>query len=148
MRSGAPDFLLVFTALSMFSWVGGARLIRSQVLAVRETDYVVAARSMGASGVQIIWRHILPNVSNLVIVGLSMGMAGIVGSEIALSWLGVGVQPPTPSFGGLINEWSGISNLRRHPFLLIGPSVVVASLIFAWNLLGDALNDVLNVRRR
>ena len=148
VRSGAPDFLLVFTALSMFSWVGGARLIRSQVLAVRETDYVVAARSMGASGVQIIWRHILPNVSNLVIVGLSMGMAGIVGSEIALSWLGVGVQPPTPSFGGLINEWSGISNLRRHPFLLIGPSVVVASLIFAWNLLGDALNDVLNVRRR
>ncbi len=147
VRSGAPDYILVFGALSLFSWVGAARLIRSQVLALRETDYVMAARAMGAPGRAIIWRHLLPNVSNLVIVGLSAAMGGIVGSEIALSWLGVGVQPPHASFGGLIREWSGISNLRTHPYLLLFPAMIAASLIFAWNLLGDALNDVLSPRR-
>lgn len=147
VRSGAPDYILVFGALSLFAWVGSARLIRSQVLALREADYVLAARAMGASRRRIIWAHLLPNVSNLVIVGLSAGMAGIVGSEIALSWLGLGVQPPNPSFGGLIAEWSGISNLRAHPFLLLFPASIAATLILAWNLLGDALNDVLNPRR-
>jgi ABC-type dipeptide/oligopeptide/nickel transport system permease subunit len=147
VETGAPDYLLVFSALSLFAWVGGARLIRSQVLALRETDYVMAARAMGASRWRIIFRHLLPNVSNLIIVGLSAGMAGIVGSEIALSWLGLGVKPPNPSFGALILEWSGISNLRTHPTLLLFPATVVALLILSWNLLGDALNDVLNPRR-
>ena len=147
VSSGAPDYILVFGALSLFSWVGSARLIRSQVLALRETQYVLAARSIGASRRRIIFVHLLPNVSNLIIVGMSAGMGGIVGSEIALSWLGLGVQPPNPSFGGLIREWSGLSNLRTHPFLLLGPAGVAAALIFSWNLLGDALNDVLNPRR-
>lgn len=147
VSSGAPDYILVFGALSIFSWVGAARLIRSQVLALRESDYVLAARAMGAHGRSIMWRHLLPNVSNLVIVGLSASMGGIVGSEIALSWLGVGVQPPNASFGGLIREWSGISNLRTHPYLLLFPAMIAAALIFAWNLLGDALNDVLSPRR-
>ncbi len=147
VRSGAPDYILVFGALSIFAWVGAARLIRSQVLALREMDYVTAARAMGASRRRIILSHLLPNVTNLIVVGLSAGMAGIVGSEIALSWLGLGVQPPNPSFGGLIAEWSGISNLRAHPFLLLFPATIAATLILSWNLLGDALNDVLNPRR-
>lgn len=148
VSSGLPDYFLVFGALSLFGWVGIARIIRSQILALRETDYVVAARAMGASVWRIIGLHLLPNVTNLIIVGLSASLAGIAGSEIALSWLGVGVRPPHPSFGALIFDASSARVLQAYPHMLLGPAVTVAVLIFSFNLLGDALNDLLNPRRR
>jgi ABC-type dipeptide/oligopeptide/nickel transport system permease subunit len=145
---GVADYFVLFGALALFSWVGTARLIRSQVLALREAEFIVAARAAGASTTRILWSHLLPNVSNLIIVGLSAGLGAIAGSEIALSWLGLGVQPPAPSFGRLINEFSGPFTLRTYPYLLLFPALVVAALLYAFNLLGDALNDVLNPRRR
>ncbi len=145
---GFPDYVVIFGALSLFAWVGGARLIRSQVLALRETEYVQAARGMGASTTRIIVHHLLPNVSNIVIVSLSASLGAIATTEIALSWFGVGVQPPTPSFGVMLFEGGSIRTLQADPHLLIVPAVVVATLIFSFNLLGDALNDVLTPRAR
>jgi ABC-type dipeptide/oligopeptide/nickel transport system permease subunit len=145
---GLPDYILIFGALSLFAWVGGARVIRSQILALRETEYVVAARAMGASTWRVIFRHLLPNVSNIIIVGLSASLGAIAGTEIALTWFGVGIQPPTPSFGAMLFEGGSIRTLQANPHLLLVPGAVVAALIFAFNLLGDALTDVLTPRAR
>lgn len=147
--SGAPDYLLIFGALSLFSWVGGARVIRSQVLALRETDYVTAARALGATDARVIVRHLLPNVSNLVIVSVSSGLGAIAGSEILLTWFGVGIQPPHPSFGIMIYDAStSIRAFSEHPYLIAVPASVVGTLILAFNLLGDAVNDVFTPRAR
>jgi ABC-type dipeptide/oligopeptide/nickel transport system permease subunit len=145
---GLADYILIFGALSLFAWVGGARVIRSQILALRETEYVVAARAMGASTWRVIFRHLLPNVSNIIIVGLSASLGAIAGTEIALTWFGVGIQPPTPSFGAMLYEGGSIRTLQANPHLLLVPGAVVAALIFAFNLLGDALTDVLTPRAR
>ena len=145
---GLADYIVIFGALSLFAWVGGARVIRSQILALRQTEYVVAARAMGASVWRVIFRHLLPNVSNIVIVSLSAGLGGIAGTEIALTWFGVGIQPPTPSFGTMLYEGGSIRTLQAYPHLLLVPGAVVAALIFAFNLLGDALTDVLTPRAR
>lgn len=145
---GAADYFLIFGALSLFFWVGGARVIRSQVLALRETEYVLAARSMGAGTWRILVAHLLPNVSPIIIVGVSASLGAIAGSEIALTFLGVGVHDPTPSFGAMIFDASPQPVLRNHPHLLLAPAIVVAILIFAFNLLGDALNDALTPRAR
>ena len=101
--------------------MGGARVIRSQVLALRETEYVMAARAMGASTWRIIFQHLLPNVSNIIIVSLSASLGAIAGTEIALTWFGVGVQPPTPSFGAMLFEGGSIRTLQANPHLLLVP---------------------------
>jgi ABC-type dipeptide/oligopeptide/nickel transport system permease subunit len=145
---GFPDYVLIFGALSLFSWVGGARVIRSQVLSLRETEYVQAARAMGASTTRIIVHHLLPNVSNIVIVSLSASLGAIATTEIALTWFGVGIQPPTPSFGAMLFEGGSIRTLQADPHLLLVPAAVVAALIFSFNLLGDALTDILTPHAR
>jgi ABC-type dipeptide/oligopeptide/nickel transport system permease subunit len=145
---GSADYFLIFGALSLFFWVGSARVIRSQVLALRQTEYVLAAQSMGASTWRILTSHLLPNVSPIIIVGVSASLGAIAGSEIALTFLGVGVHDPTPSFGALISDAAPEAVLRTHPYLLIFPALAVAALIFAFNLLGDALNDVFTPRAR
>ena len=145
---GLPDYILIFGALSLFAWVGGARVIRSQILALRETEYVLAARAMGGSTWRVVFRHLLPNVSNIVIVGLSASLGAIAGTEIALTWFGVGIQPPTPSFGAMLFEGGSIRTLQAYPQLLLVPGAVVAALIYSFNLLGDALTDVLTPRAR
>lgn len=145
---GFRDYFVVFAALSLFAWVGMARLIRSQVLALRESEYVTAARAMGASTWRIIFRHLLPNVANIVIVSLSASLGAIAGTEIALTWFGVGVHPPTPSFGAMLYEGGSVRSLGAHASLLLIPGVVVAVLIFAFNLLGDSLTDILTPHAR
>jgi ABC-type dipeptide/oligopeptide/nickel transport system permease subunit len=145
---GAEDYFLIFGALSLFSWVGGARVIRSQVLALRETEYILAAQAMGAGTWRVIMSHLLPNVSPIIIVSVSAGLGAIAGTEIALTFLGVGIHEPTPSFGALIFEASNLRTIENYPHLLLAPAIVVAMLIFAFNLLGDALNDVLTPRAR
>lgn len=146
--AGAPDYFLIFGVLALVGWVGIARVVRSQVLALRETDYVLAARAMGGSIWRVLGRHLLPNVSNIIIVSVTFSLGAIAGTEIMLTWLGIGVQPPHPSFGAMIWDGSGLTTLRAHPNLLLVPAVVVGLLLFAFNLLGDALNDVLNPRRQ
>ena len=144
--SGFADYFLIFGVLSLFGWVGGMRLIRSQVLTLRGSEFILAARASGASTPRILFQHLLPNVMPLVIVGASSALGGIALSEIGLTFLGVGIQPPHPSFGALITDGAPRTVLENHPELLIVPATIVASLIFAFNLLGDALNDVLTSR--
>jgi ABC-type dipeptide/oligopeptide/nickel transport system permease subunit len=139
VEGGAPDYFLVFGALALFGWVGIARLIRSQVLSLR---------AMGASLGRILARHLLPNVTNIIVVSVTISLGAMAGTEIMLSWLGIGITYPHPSFGAMIAEGSDLSSLRAHPHILLVPATVVALLLFAFNLLGDALNDVLSPRRR
>lgn len=148
VSSGAPSYFLVFGALSLFSWVGIARIVRSQVLSLRESQYVVAARASGASTWRIIFRHLLPNVGNLLIVAITLSLGGAAGAEIGLTFLGIGVQSPHPSFGAMIFEGAGLTQVRQHPMLITVPAVCVVSLILAFNLLGDQLTDILSPRRR
>ena len=145
VSSGFHSYLLVFGALSLFFWVGSARVIRAQVLQLRESDFVLAAESLGASSGRVIWSHLVPNVSFLIILGISASLGGIAGSEILLTWFGVGVQG-APSFGGMIFDGSGARTFQSHPHLLLVPGVVVTSLLFAFNLFGDALNDAVRGR--
>jgi ABC-type dipeptide/oligopeptide/nickel transport system permease subunit len=145
-ESTFSDYFLIFGVLSLFGWVGGARIVRTQVLALRGSEFILAAEASGASTRRILFQHILPNVMPLVIVGASAGLGSIALSEIGLTFLGVGIQPPHPSFGALITDGAGRSVLEAHPALLLVPAGVVAALIFAFNLLGDSLNDVFTSR--
>jgi ABC-type dipeptide/oligopeptide/nickel transport system permease subunit len=148
VKSGAPDYFLIATTLSLFGWVGGARIIRAQILSLRETEFILAARSIGSPTSRILYRHLLPNVSNIIIVSLSLGLAGIAGSEIILIWFGIGIQPPHPSFGAMIFDASGIRTLNVHPHLLAFPAAIVTALFFSFNLLGDALTDIFTPKAR
>ncbi len=145
---GSGDYFLIGVVFSLFFWVGGARIIRSQVLALRETEFVLAARSQGASVARIIGVHLLPNVSYLIIVGISGALGAIAGSEIALTWFGVGIQPPQPSFGEMLASGGSVNTLKSYPHLLLVPGAVVAMLLYSFSLLGDALNDVLTPKAR
>ncbi len=148
VRLGIVDYVVVFGALAAFSWVGMARLVRGQVLYVRQSQYIEAAQVLGASTRRILLVHVFPNVLSPVIVLVSMGMASAAGAEIVLSWLGIGIQPPTPSLGVMIFENGSLSVLRTDPHLLLFPVGTISVLIFAFNLLGDALNDAFNPRAR
>ena len=145
---GVVDYLVLSLALTIFSWFGMARLVRGQVLQVRENQYVEAARSIGAGTPRILFRHVLPNVMGPVIVTVSAGLAAVTGSEILLSFLGIGIQPPTPSLGLMIFENGSISVLRSNPHLLLFPVLTLSVLLFTFNLLGDAVNDAFNPRAR
>ena len=146
--SGLADYFLIFGSLSVFGWVGMARLIRGQILSLKERDYVLAAKALGASTRRIMFMHLFPNTINLIIVMLSLGLGGAIGSELVLSWLGIGVQPPRPSLGVMIWENQSISQLQTHPHALLSVIGVVVVVYFAFQLLGDGLNDALNPRAR
>ena len=148
VQLGIVDYVVIFGALSAFSWVGMARLVRGQVLSIKQSQFVDAARAMGASNRRILLTHILPNIISPLIVVVSMGMGSIAGSEIILSWLGIGIQPPTPSLGVMIFENGNVGVLRTNPHLILFPVLTIAILIYAFNLLGDALNDVVNPKTR
>ena len=148
VRLGVVDYFVISAALAAFSWFGMARLVRGQVLQARENQYVEAARSIGASTPRILWVHLLPNVMSPVIVSVSAGLAGFAGAEVILSWLGIGIQPPTPSLGLMIFENGTIAVLRSDPHLLLVPVGTLTLLLFAFNLLGDAVNDAFNPRAR
>ena len=148
VRLGIVDYLVISLALAAFSWFGMARLVRGQVLQARENQYVEAARSMGSSTRRILGVHLLPNVISPVIVSVSAGLGAVAGAEIVLSWLGIGIQPPTPSLGVMIFENGNISVLRSDPHLTLVPSGVLVLLLFTFSLLGDGLNDAFNPRAR
>ncbi len=148
VKSGIADYLVVSLALVSFGWIGTARLMRAQVLSIKENQFVESARSIGASTNRILFVHLLPNSISPLIVSVTMGMGALVGTEIILSWLGLGIQPPRPSLGRMLLEGGSISVIRNEPWLLIGPGAIVFMMVLCWNLLGDALNDVLNPRTR
>jgi ABC-type dipeptide/oligopeptide/nickel transport system permease subunit len=146
--SGFADYFLIFFVLSLFGWVGGARLIRTMTLTLRGADYVRAAESFGASTPRILFRHLLPGVMPLIILGLSAGLGTIALAEIGLTYIGVGIQPPQPSFGALIADGSPRTVFENHPELLLVPGTVVVLLLLSFNLLGDAMNDVMTSKHR
>ncbi len=148
VRTGVGDYLVIALALVSFSWFGMARLVRGQVLYLKQTQFVDAAQSIGSSTTRILFRHLLPNAISPVVVSVSMGMGSMVGAEIILSWLGLGIQPPRPSLGVMLLEAGSLSALREVPWMLFAPGIVAWALVLSWNLLGDALNDVLNPRTR
>jgi peptide/nickel transport system permease protein len=144
---GAGLNKLIF-ALCIIGWVGYARLIRGQVLKVREYDFVQAARALGASDARILLIHILPNAIQPLIVQASLGMAGAVLSEAALSFLGLGVPPPAPSWGVMIEEARDLSTLQAAPHALIFPGLAIALTVLAFNFIGDGLREYLDPRQR
>jgi peptide/nickel transport system permease protein len=141
-----PSIRNLILALSVIGWVGYARLMRGQVLKVREYDFVIAARALGASNVRILLRHILPNAIQPLIVQASLGMAGAVLSEASLSFLGLGVQPPIPSWGVMLND--ARSFLRVAPHLLIFPGLAVMLTVLAFNFVGDGLREWLDPKQK
>ena len=148
IRLGIVDYTVISLALAAFSWFGMARLVRGQVLQARENQYIEAARALGSSSKRILGRHLLPNVISPVIVSVSAGLGAVAGAEVVLSWLGIGIQPPTPSLGVMIFENGNISVLRSDPHLTLVPSSVLVLLLFTFSLLGDGLNDAFNPRAR
>lgn len=141
-----PGMVNLILALSIGGWVGYARLVRAQVLAVREREFVEAARSLGASDFRIFTRHILPNILQPIIVQSAIGMAGAVLAEATLSFLGLGVPPPAASWGAMLND--GRSHLFDAPHLVIFPAIAVMLCVLSFNFLGDALRDYLDPRTR
>jgi peptide/nickel transport system permease protein len=141
-----PGIFNLVLALSLGGWVGYARLVRAQVLAVREREFVEAARALGASDLRIILTHVLPNIIQPVIVQAAIGMAGAVLAEATMSFLGLGVPPPTASWGSMLND--ARSHLFDAPHLVIFPAVTVMLAVLAFNFIGDALRDFLDPRSR
>ena len=134
-----PSLTNVVIALSVIGWVGYARLVRGQALRAREFDFVQAARALGAGSRRIVVRHILPTALPAVVVQATLGMAGAIIAEASLSFLGLGVQPPTPSWGTMLD--AGRSHLFDAPHLTIFPGLAIAVLVLGFNFLGDGLRD-------
>ncbi|HVP53953.1 MAG TPA: ABC transporter permease [Candidatus Eisenbacteria bacterium] len=141
-----PGLFNLVLALSIGGWVGYARLVRAQVLAVREREFVEAARALGASDLRIIVRHILPNIIQPVIVQAAIGMAGAILAEATMSFLGLGVPPPTPSWGSMLND--ARSHLFDAPHLVLFPAAAVMLAVLSFNFIGDGLRDYLDPRAR
>lgn len=153
---GAEWFLSIFgkglfkilLALCIIGWVGYARVMRGQVLKVREYDFVQAARALGASNLRILFTHILPNAIQPLIVQASLGMAGAVLSEASLSFLGVGIPPPAPSWGTMIEEARDLTTLYSAPHALFVPGIAIAMTVLAFNFIGDGLREYLDPKQR
>lgn len=139
-----PSLANVLFALTIIGWVGYARLVRGQVLRAREFEYVQAARALGASTPRILWKHIIPTAIPAVVVQATLGMAGAIIGEASLSFLGLGVQPPTPSWGTMLN--GGRAHILDAPHLTLFPGLAIALLVLGLNFLGDGLRDRIDPR--
>lgn len=136
----------LIAALCVIGWVGYARVMRGQVLKVREYDYVLAARALGAGNLRILFTHILPNAIQPLIVQSSLGMAGAVLSEASLSFLGLGIPPPAPSWGTMIEEARQF--FSSSPHVLLFPGMAIALTVLAFNFIGDGLRQYLDPKQR
>lgn len=141
-----PGISKVILALVITGWAGYARLARAQILQAREMEYVLAARSLGASDARILLRHLMPNILQPVLIQATIGMAGAILAESTLSFLGLGVLAPMPSWGAMLND--ARNHLFDAPHLVVFPALAVMAAVLAFNLLGDALRDWLDPRMR
>jgi peptide/nickel transport system permease protein len=139
-----PSLTNVLLALSVIGWVGYARLVRGQVLKARELEYVQAARALGASTARILWKHVVPTATPAVVVQATLGMAAAIIGEASLSVLGLGVQPPTPSWGTMLN--GGRAHIMDAPHLTLFPGLAIVLLVLGFNFLGDGLRDKIDPR--
>lgn len=140
-----PGFLSALVAIGLVSWVGLARLVRGQVLALREREHVLAARCLGASGPRIFLRHLLPNTLGPIVVAVTFGIPQVIFVEAALSFLGLGVRPPTASWGSMIER--GRAALFAAPHLVISAALAISLTMLAFNLLADGLREAFDPRR-
>lgn len=137
-----PSMAALFIALGIVGWAGVARLVRAQVLSIKEREFVLAVRSLGCSHARVMVRHVLPNVVTQLIVVFSMGLGAAIMAESSMSFLGLGAQPPEASWGNMIS--GGLDYLRVAPWLSLSPGIVITVTVLGFNLLGDALRDVLD----
>jgi ABC-type dipeptide/oligopeptide/nickel transport system permease subunit len=140
MAAVGPSKTALFLALGVVGWAGVARLVRAQVLSLKEREFVTAIRSLGAPNSRVILRHVFPNVLTPIWVIFSMGLGASIMAESSLSFLGLGAQPPRPSWGSMIS--GGLDYLRVAPWLSLAPGIVVTLTVLGFNLIGDALRDL------
>ena len=141
-----PSLTVVFVTVGVVGWAGMARLVRGQVLVVRQLEFVQAIRSLGGSDGRVMVRHVLPNVIAPVVIAATLGIAGAIMAEAALSFLGLGVPPPTPSWGSMIADGRDLNQLRNAPWTSLFPGLAIGAAVLGFNLLGDSLRDVLDPR--
>lgn len=146
INSALGGLFFLFIAIGLLYWIGMARLARGQVLSYKEKEFIEAARSIGASDLRIIFRHLLPNILGPCIVSETLAIPGYIALEAFLSFIGLGVDPPTPSWGIMIQE--GYQALRSYPHVVVGPSVALCLTVLAFNFLGDGLRDAFDPRMR
>ncbi len=141
-----PSLVTVVVIIGLTTWAQYARVVRAEILSLREREFVLAAQAAGASAARIIFRHIVPNVLSPVIVLASLGIGGIILLEAALSFLGLGAQPPTASWGGMLAD--GRAFIVIYPQIAIAPGVMISLTVLAFNLVGDGLRDALDPRQK
>ncbi len=142
-----PGMLQIIGTLGLLLGIGGSRIVRSAVVSVREHMYVHAAQSIGASSLRILWRHVLPNVMAPIIVLLTTRVGTVILAESGLAFLGLGVPPPAPTWGGLLSG-SGRTYMFQGPWLVVAPGLCLTVVVYATNVFGDALRDLLDPRMR
>jgi ABC-type dipeptide/oligopeptide/nickel transport system permease subunit len=142
-----PSMGVVFATIGVVGWAGIARLVRGQVLVVRQLEYVQAIRALGARDWRIMLQHVLPNVIAPVVIAATLGVAGAIMAEAALSFLGLGVPPPAPSWGSMIADGRDLDQLRRAPWTSVFPGMAIGAAVLGFNLLGDALRDALDPKQ-
>ncbi|GAC1649297.1 MAG: ABC transporter permease [Gemmatimonadaceae bacterium] len=141
-----PSLWVVLVTIGIVGWAGMARLVRGQVLVVRRLEFVQAIRALGARDARIVVSHVLPNVVGPVVIAATLGVAGAIMAEAALSFLGLGVQPPTPSWGAMIADGRDLNQLRTAPWTSLVPGAAIGASVMGFNLLGDAFRDALDPR--
>jgi peptide/nickel transport system permease protein len=144
--SSTQRFLLIVVITSVIGWAGLARVIRGQVLSIKEREFVQAARAMGGGSLYIILRHILPQTATYVIISATLAVPGFIGAEAVLSLIGLGIQQPDPSWGNMLSLATNASILVLQPWLIWPPGVLIVLTVLAFNLLGDGLRDALDPR--
>jgi ABC-type dipeptide/oligopeptide/nickel transport system permease subunit len=142
-----PSEGVVFATIGIVGWAGMARIVRGQVLVVRQLEYIQAIRALGAGDLRIMIQHVLPNVIAPVVIAATLGVAGAIMAEAALSFLGLGVPPPAPSWGSMIADGRDLEQLRRAPWTSVFPGIAIGAAVLGFNLLGDALRDALDPRQ-
>ncbi len=144
--SNAQRFLLIVAIISLISWAGLARVVRGQVLSIKAQDFVTAAKAMGASAWHIIWRHILPQTTSYLIIAATLSIPGFILAESALSLVGLGIQPPDPSWGNMLSVATNASIIVLQPWLVWSPATLIIITVLAFNILGDCLRDAFDPR--
>src|SRR6266496_2974926 len=142
-----PSEGVVFATIGIVGWAGMARIVRGQVLVVRQLEYIQAIRALGARDLRIMTQHVLPNVIAPVVIAATLGVAGAIMAEAALSFLGLGVPPPSPSWGSMIADGRDLDQLRRAPWTSVFPGLAIGMAVLGFNLLGDALRDALDPKQ-
>ncbi|MBI2850986.1 MAG: ABC transporter permease [Chloroflexi bacterium] len=142
-----PGMWQVIVVLGVSGGIGATRVIRSAVIRIKEEQYFEAARAIGVPGRTILWRHVLPNIMSVIVISLAAGMGGVITAEASLSFLGLGIPPPYPSWGGMLSG-AGRQFMMVAPWMMLWPGIALSSVVFSFNMLADALRDLLDPRLR